>query len=90
MNQLIGSLITTCKHISLNIADDTESSIKALVILSMRSIDHKIVLQNCLPGVYVDWHMVTSMFGENTKNPLVSLFWCLFVNRHSNYFLTDL
>jgi hypothetical protein len=71
MNQLIGSLITTCKQISLDLSDDIESSIKALIILSMRSIDHKDMLEKTLPNVYVDWQMVSHIFGDNLKNPLV-------------------
>ena len=79
INLLIGSLVTSCKNLSLNITDNTEAAIKALIVLSMRSIDHKLVLEKCLPDVYVDWHIVATMVGGNVKNPVVNpLFIVLF------------
>lgn len=61
--RFIGSFVSFCDRCSIDMASDVAAALKTVIVLSMKFIDKRALLELAVPGGYVDWEFVEMNVG---------------------------
>jgi hypothetical protein len=55
---LIASIVSVCDRATIDMGNGVENAIKNIIVISLRYVDRKVLLEQVLPDLYVDWEYV--------------------------------